>query len=108
MGPELLAALLLASVILNVIQYRASRAQIAHWRFAARREADARAHDAQTSEKRLEDLLSRINTNPRLEVRGPVAPPVDLDEQKYWSDEPYHDEAWNDYHGTPDEEEALA
>lgn len=60
---------------------------------------------ARTSD--VERLLARISTEPRIVLSAPSAPdPVPTPEvAKYVSDEPYHDEMWNDFRGEPEESE---
>lgn len=109
MGPELivgvLVGFLLASLAGNLVQWRAGRAQVAHWRFNAAREADARHAQEVRSARELHDLVERIGTSPRIELREHKPAPVDPDTPKYISDEAYHDEAWNEWTGEPEEAE---
>lgn len=110
MGPEvvtgILAGLLIASLGGNVAQYFYTRARTKSLRFDVRRAEDSRRAAELRKEEQIDAMLARISTSQRIEVAPPPAPPVDPDEPKYVSDEPYHDTIWNDYRGEPEEDEA--
>lgn len=56
---------------------------------------------AAKADARVESILARVGNAPQLVIREPEGrkPVVNPDEVKYVSDEPYHDEMWNDYRG---------
>lgn len=62
---------------------------------------DRRAgRNLEAARQQLNDVLARVATEPRLELRAaPVAPVVDPQERRYISDEPYMDAAWNEFRG---------
>ena len=49
----------------------------------------------------LSDLMDRVSTTPRLELRGPDKPPAPPSERAYISDFEYDDERWNEHRGAP-------
>lgn len=59
------------------------------------------------SAQQIDAMLERISTAPRIEVRpAPAAPTTTPDAQHYITDEPYMDEAWNDFRTTPADKES--
>jgi hypothetical protein len=94
-----LAGLLFAALVGNLLQHLWTRHTIDAWR--------TRAFAAETrSAEQIDAMLTRISTAPRLEMRASEDPaPVDPDERVFISDLPTDDEVWNDFVGEdPDED----
>lgn len=51
------------------------------------------------------DIISRISTSPRIEVREAETPAPVSDKPRYISDLPYADESWNDFRGEMPEDD---
>lgn len=53
------------------------------------------------AQAQVDAVLARVSTEPRLEIREVASkqPTVNTTAMKYISDEPYHDDAWNEYRG---------
>lgn len=98
-----LATLLAVSGEGNYLQKRSREHFEAYWMTRERRALDM-AHAAELrSHEQIDAMLDRINTSPRIEVRPPLAPKVDLAERTYIAD---HDvAAWNEHVGEPVEEQ---
>jgi len=53
----------------------------------------------------LRDVLGRVSTEPRIELRPAYHPPIpDTAARKYIADHEADDAAWNEYRGEPQEE----
>lgn len=62
---------------------------------------DQKRHDQQVCE-----ILDRISTEPRLEMRPTTdAPKLDPEARRYIADHEADDAAWNDYRGEPQEDD---
>lgn len=100
-----LSAALAIAVVGLVVQHFANKRSL---RLVLAQETRAldRAHAAELrASQQIDAMLERIATQPRLELStGTKLPVVDPDTPKYISDEPYMDEAWNNYRGVTDED----
>lgn len=102
-----LAAGLVIAVAGLVVQYFANRRSLRLVLAQETRALDAaRAAELRASQQ-IDAMLERIATQPRLELSAAAkASAVDPDATKYITDEPYMDEAWNDYRNATDEDES--
>lgn len=101
-----LVASLLISLAALVAQRRAHQRELV-LALAAETRALDRAHATEIrSAQQLDALLDRISTAPRIEVRPAHQVTTDPTAKHYITDEPYMDEAWNDYRvPTPEPDE---
>jgi uncharacterized membrane protein YccC len=95
-----LAGLLLASVLINVFQYRIGRVAVkAALQHEERLLDRARATELR-SDRQIDAMLARLSTAPRLELsEGEAAATVDLSERTFISDLPVDDVDWNELRG---------
>jgi hypothetical protein len=59
--------------------------------------------DQKSQDRQMADLLARISTEPRIELRRTQAPAqVELGQRHYIADHEADDTAWNEYRGEPE------
>lgn len=102
-GLGVLGGLLIASLALNMMLWYTRREYVADWRRRTREAEDAKHAAEIRSAQQIDAMLERISTAPRLEV-APGRSTAELQEKTYISDEPYMDDAWNDFRGVPEDE----